>query len=158
MPTLSNEEVLAFLQEPGHLVRIATVDEHGQAHNTPVWFVMDQGKVLVTPRERSAWWAHLQRDPRACMVIDEEALPYRKVTLRGPVEVLYGVGHDDEWRDTYRRIAERYIPPAAADRYLTDTWDEPRALVAMTLVGATTWRMPLAGEPAESRWAPRYYH
>ena len=158
MPKMSDAEVEAFLDEPGHLLRIATVDADGHPSVTPIWYVHEDGRLLVTPRERSSWWADLQRDPRVCVVVDEDALPYRKVIARGTIEVVHGPGEDDAWRDRYRRIAERYVGPDGADAYLRATWDEPRALLAIGLEGATTWRMPVAGEAPEGIWAARYYH
>lgn len=160
MPTLTPSEVVAFLTEPGHLVRLATVDGSGAPRVVPIWFLYESGRLLLTPRERSAWWGDLQRDPRCALVVDEEALPYRKVVARGPVSVVFDVGHDDEWRDTYRRIAARYVGEDGGEAYIQATIDEPRALLAFPLdpAACTTWRMPLPGEDPKSMWAPRYYH
>ena len=152
--------MIAFLTEPGHLVRLATVDESGAPRVVPIWFAYEDGLVYVTPRERSAWWADLQRDPRCALVIDEEALPYRKVVARGAVTVVHGPGSDDAWRDLYRRIAARYVGEEAGEAYIQTTIAEPRALLSFPLdpSSATTWRMPLPGEDPKGIWAPRYYH
>ena len=99
MPRMTTQEVDEFLTEPGHLVRIGTVDADGLPLVVPTWFMLHEGMVVVTPRARSEWFGHLQRDPRVCFTIDEEPLPYRKVVLRGPVSVVHDLGHDDDWRD-----------------------------------------------------------
>lgn len=160
MPTLTRDEVISFLSEPGHLVRLATVDEAGAPRVVPIWFVFEEQRIWMTPRERSAWWGDLQRDPRAALVVDDEAPPYRKVIARGSIEIVHRPGEDDAWRDRYRRIACRYVPEAGADAYLTATHDEPRALVALDVDPSTvtTWRMPVEGEDPTGIWAPRYYH
>jgi nitroimidazol reductase NimA-like FMN-containing flavoprotein (pyridoxamine 5'-phosphate oxidase superfamily) len=160
MPKLTAEEVVAFLTEPGHLVRLATVDATGAPRVVPIWFVFEEDRIWMTPRERSAWWADVQGDQRVALVIDEEAAPYRKVIARGAVEIVYRPGDDDEWRDRYRRIATRYTPEEWADAYLQNTHDEPRALLAFDLdpASVTTWRMPTAGEDPKGIWAARYYH
>ena len=160
MPRLRPEEVRAFLGEPEHLVRLATVDDDGAPHVVPIWFVFEDDRIWITPRERSTWWGHVQREPRVAMVIDEEASPYRKVIVRGPIEIVHGLGEDDAWRDRYRRIACRYTPDEWADAYLTNTHDEPRALLALDCNPSTvtTWRMPVAGEDPKGIWADRYYH
>ena len=160
MPKLLPNEVEAFLGEPGHLVRLATVDADGAPHVVPIWFVYEGQRIWMTPRERSTWWPNVQREPRVAVVIDEEPPPYRKVIVRGAVEIVHGLGEDDAWRDRYRRIATRYVPEDAADAYLTTTHDEPRALLALDCDPATvtTWRMPVAGEDPKGIWAPRYYH
>jgi nitroimidazol reductase NimA-like FMN-containing flavoprotein (pyridoxamine 5'-phosphate oxidase superfamily) len=161
MPGLTPDEADAFLREPGHLVRIGTVDDAGVPLVVPIWFILRDGALLVTPRERSAWLAHLRRDPRVCMTIDESGPPNRKVVARGTARFVFDLGHDDEWRGIYRDIALRYVPESWADAYLADTHDEPRALVALDLADAevTTWRMPSRpGESPLAVWAPKYYH
>ena len=160
MPQLPRADAEAFLTEAGHLVRIATTDGDGSPLVIPAWFIYEDGRILFTPRERSTWRRNLERDPRACLLIDEEQPPYRKVVARGQVEVVHPLGADDEWRDVYRRIAMRYVPEAWADAYLADTHDEPRSLLGLDLSTArlTTWRMPLGGEDPLAVWAPRYYH
>ncbi len=161
MPALAHDEVGAFLAEPRHLVRIGTVDEDGAPLVVPAWFIVLDGTFLVTPRERSAWLAHLRRDGRVCLTVDEGDSPYRKVILRGAVRIVNDVGSDDQWRDVYRAITLRYVPEEWANAYLSDTHDEPRALLGLDVAHAeiTTWRMP--GQPGEDPlavWAPRYYH
>lgn len=160
MPKLLPDEVRAFLEEPGHLVRLATVDPDGAPHVVPIWFVFEEDRLWMTPRERSSWWGHVQHDQRVAAVVDEEASPYRKVIVRGAVEIVHGLGEDDAWRDRYRRIATRYTPEEWADAYLTNTHDEPRALLALDCdpASVTTWRMPLQGEDPTGIWAKRYYH
>ena len=76
-----------------------------------------------------------------------------------PVWFLYEDGEDDEWRDLYRRIARRYGDERSMEYYITETVDQPRALVAIELAKAkvTTWRMPRENEPYTGIWAKRYY-
>ena len=47
----------------------------------------------------------------------------------------------------------------AADYYLSETRDQPRALIAVERARAkvTTWRMPNDDEPYIGIWARRYY-
>lgn len=160
MPALSPDEVEAFLGEREHLVRIATVDATGAPHVVPAWFLYREGRILMTPRERSSWWGHVQREPRVALTVDEGEPPYRKVVVRGAAEVLNQPGDDDAWRDVYRQLTCRYVSEQAADAYLTSTWQEPRALLAVPCdpAAVTTWRMPLAGEDPRGIWAARYYH
>lgn len=159
MPPLTHSERDAFLTPPGILCRIATVKPDGAPHVTPVWFLYEEGCVFVTPRAESAWLAHLRRDPRVALTIDEEAHPYRKVTIEGVAEIWHDLGDDDAWRERYRRIAERYVPEAAAEHYIQETIDQPRALFAVPLATSRvrTWRMPVQGEPYSGIWHERYY-
>jgi nitroimidazol reductase NimA-like FMN-containing flavoprotein (pyridoxamine 5'-phosphate oxidase superfamily) len=83
MPKLSPDEVDAFLDERGHLLRVATVDADGHPSVVPIWFVRVGDDILFTPRGPSVFLANIRRDPRVGLSIDEDALPYRKVTVRG---------------------------------------------------------------------------
>jgi PPOX class probable F420-dependent enzyme len=159
MPKLSDSELEAFLEERGVLMRIATVREDGAPAVTPIWFLFEEGAVWFTPRKHSSWFADLRRDPRVALCIDEQPLPYRKVILEGRAELVFDLGEDDAWRNRYRRIAGRYVPPEAADAYIEDTVDQPRALYRLPLASATvrSWRMPLEGEDRAGIWHQRYY-
>lgn len=158
MPKMTSIEIAAYLDAPGRLVRIGTVDEDGLPLVVPTWFVVEDGVLMVTPRERSGWFANLRRSPKGCFTVDGDGC---QVVVRGMCKTIHDLGHDHEWRDAYRRVTLRYLPEAAADAYLTDTWDEPRALLGIALDDAqvTTWRFPMKpGEDWLDVWAPRYYH
>ncbi len=161
MPKLTESEASIFLDEPGHLLRVATVDADGMPRNVPIWYLVDRRRLVFTPRVHSVFLANLLRDPRVGLTIDEDSLPYRKVTVQGVADLLYAPGADDEWRDTYRAIASRYIPVEAAEAYVQNTIDQPRALLGVSLDAPSSrvlsWRMPLEGEAASGIWARRYY-
>ncbi|MDH3679250.1 MAG: pyridoxamine 5'-phosphate oxidase family protein [Acidimicrobiia bacterium] len=159
MPKLTDAELHDFLDEGSHLLRLATIDADGMPRLVPVWYTHRDGSILFTPRAESVFLANLRRDPRLALSIDEDPLPYRKVSVQGRAEIVHEIGTDDQWRDIYREIACRYIEPEAADRYLTATIDQPRALVAVDLADSevSTWRMPIDDEPGTGIWARRYY-
>lgn len=164
MPKLTSNEIADFLDEPGHLLRLATVDDDGMPRISPVWCTYHRsddgrGSMLFTPRERSVFFANLRRDPRIALSIDEDALPYRKVSVQGSARIVHDLGDDDAWRDIYREIACRFIPEANADGYLAATHDQPRALLSVDLDDAvvTSWRMPVDGESGTGIWAAQYY-
>ncbi len=159
MPKLTEQECRDFLTERGHLARIATISASGAPSVVPVWFIFENGKVLITPRKHSVFLANIRRDPRVAVTIDEEAGSYRKVLFEGKADILFEIGQDRQWDDVYRRIACRYVDEASADYYLTETKDQPRALIGVDSAKAkiTTWRMPSANEPYSGIWARRYY-
>jgi PPOX class probable F420-dependent enzyme len=161
MPKLNDADVRNFLAEPGHLARIGTTDADGMPRVLPLWFQVEGDRLYFTPREPAVIWHNIVRDPRVGISIDEEASPYRKVTIQGVVEIVHPPGEDDRWRDRYRTIAGRYTPQEWADAYVDGTDDQPRALCAVDLAAVTTrtstWRMPLAGEDPTGIWARRYY-
>ena len=161
MPKLTTTEIDAFLNERGHLLRVATVDDDGFPRVVPIWFIRDGDDLLFTPRGPSVFLANIRRDPRIGLSIDEDPLPYRKVTVRGTARIVHEPGNDNAWRDLYRSIAKRYVDDDVADPYVDNTIDQPRALIAvpMTAAGstATTWRMPVGDEDGTGIWHRRYF-
>jgi PPOX class probable F420-dependent enzyme len=159
MPVMTAAAASAFLDEPGHLVRLATVDADGMPRVVPIWFIHRGGEIFFTPRGPSVFLANIRRDPRVGLSVDEEPLPYRKVTVQGTARIVHDLGDDDVWRDLYREIACRYIDKERADAYVGATIDQPRALLAVALAGAkvTTWVMPDADEDQTGIWHRRYY-
>lgn len=159
MPKLSDPERDVFLTEPGVLLHLATLAPDGRPEVAPIWFVFEEGAIWFTPRAKSAWLGHLRRDPRVSLAIDEQPLPYRKVLIDGRAELVHDLGADDLWRERYRRIARRYVPPEAAEQYVQDTIDQPRALWRVELAKARvrTWRMPVGDESGTGIWHARYY-
>lgn len=159
MPKLTQIEIDEFLAERNHLARIATVRADGAPSVVPVWFIYERGHVLITPRKHSTFLTNIRNDPRVAITIDEDTGLYRKVLVEGTARMLHEVGEDRKWDDIYRRIACRYVDEAAADFYLSETRDQPRALIGVEWNTAitTTWRMPKADEPYSGIWAKRYY-
>jgi nitroimidazol reductase NimA-like FMN-containing flavoprotein (pyridoxamine 5'-phosphate oxidase superfamily) len=159
MPRLTSAERAAFLAEPGVLMRIAVVRADGSPLVTPIWFIHEDDAIYFTPRAHSEWYGCLKRDPRVALCIDEQPLPYRKVTAEGKAELIHDLGDDDLWRERYRRIARRYVPSDAAEAYIHTTIDQPRALfrVAFADANVRAWRMPLGDEPGDGIWHQRYY-
>ena len=159
MPKLTADERDAFLAEPGILMRVAVVRADGSPLVTPIWFLFEAGCIYFTPREKSEWFACLRRDPRISLCIDEQPLPYRKVIVEGVAELLFDVGVDDEWRDLYQRIAEKYVGVQGAHAYVQNTIDQPRGLFKVALDDAkvTSWRMPVESEDGMGIWHDRYY-
>ncbi len=159
MPNLTSQERTEFLNEPGVLMRIAVVREDGRPLVTPIWFLYEDDAIYFTPREKSEWFACLRRDPRVALCIDGQPLPYRKVLAEGAAHLKFDVGHDDEWRDLYRRIACRYVDEEGAEAYVQNTIDQPRGLYVLPLSEAkvSTWRMPYPDEDGMGIWHDRYY-
>jgi PPOX class probable F420-dependent enzyme len=159
MPVMSDAERDAFLEKPGILMRIATVAPDGRPLVVPIWFIREGDRIYFTPRQASEWLAHVRQNPNVALCIDDQNPPYRKVVVRGVARIVHELGQDDAWRDLYRRIARRYVPPEAADGYVDITDDQPRALLAVSLAESEvrSWRMPTEGEPQKGIWADRYY-
>jgi hypothetical protein len=141
-------------------LRIGTIDAEGYPSVLPIWFIRQGDDIIFTRRGPAAFLADIRRDPRVGLSIDEDPLPYRKVTIRGMARIVHEPGNDDVWRDLYRQTAKRYVEADAADAYVDNTIDQPRALLAVSMndadVRITTWRMPV-GDEDTGIWHRRYY-
>lgn len=159
MPKLSQKEQASFLSERGVILRLAVTRQDGSPLVTPIWYLYKNDSIYFTPRQRSEWFTCLRANASAALCIDEARLPYRKVLIEGAAELVHDVGHDDDWRDTYRDIAERYLPKEGAEEYIRNTIEEPRGLYRLALSSAKvrSWRMPVDGEKGEGIWHQRYY-
>ena len=116
MPKLTDAERDAFLDEAGILMRIATVAPDGRPLVVPIWFIRVGDEIRFTPRRASEWLGHIRENPDVALCIDEQNAPYRKVVVRGRARIVHELGEDDAWRDLYRRIARRYVPPRGGRR------------------------------------------
>jgi pyridoxamine 5'-phosphate oxidase-like protein len=160
-PTYSHgmtpEEVDAFLGSPDStwLCRLAFLKEDGWPSSTPMWYQWRDGSFFVVGRKRSAWVQDLIRDPRCCVLVDEEAIPpeggLRKVIARCRATVVEGpvVAEGSQWVAVADEMAGRYHGEAAREslrfsygweRYLVRLDPEPD--------GMTTWQ--------GVGWAKRY--
>lgn len=159
MPFLTKRERQEFLDQPGVLMHIACVRADGSPLVTPIWFLCENDAIYFTPRAQSEWFACLKQNPRVSLCIDEQPMPYRKVVLDGLAELVHDVGDDHKWRDLYLRTAKRYTSEAAAQAYIQNTIDQPRALYRVVIADSTirTWRMPVEGEAPQGIWHERYY-
>ena len=83
--TMTPDEIRAFLSHVTRTAKLATCGPGGQPHVMPVWFVLDGEDLVFTTWRDSVKGRNLRRDPRAAVVVDEEAAPYAFVHIRGPV-------------------------------------------------------------------------
>jgi PPOX class probable F420-dependent enzyme len=109
---LTIEDLGGFLDEP-HVAVLATLRPDGSVLLSPIWYEWRDAGFNLWVAKDNAKTKHLQRDPRATIVVSESEAPLRGVELRGTVRFI-----DQDVTLTARRIAARYIGEADA---ATDT-------------------------------------
>jgi PPOX class probable F420-dependent enzyme len=114
MRTMSTDEARAFLADGVRTAKLATTRADGAPDVIPVWFVLDGDQIVFTCSGSSVKARNLARDPRAALVVDDEAFPHAFVTVRGTVEVAVRPADLRAWTT---RIAERYVGAARAEEY-----------------------------------------
>lgn len=73
-----------------HVARLATIDEDGYPHVTPLWFVFEDGSFHLTSDSDRPHVARIRANPKVGLVIDTEAAmrpdgerPNRQVRITG---------------------------------------------------------------------------
>jgi PPOX class probable F420-dependent enzyme len=94
-------EVQAFLYERRFGV-LSTINNDGSPQQTVMWFMLEDGAIVMNTRRGRKKDRNLVRDPRASLCVEEEL---RYVTIRGRIEI-----DDDPKRgqETIRALATRY--------------------------------------------------
>jgi PPOX class probable F420-dependent enzyme len=113
-----NEEQAAFLAEPNVAI-LSTVDGEGRPHAAPVWYLFDDGEIVVSTGRGSQKHVNIQRNPGVALTVDRDTLPYYAVTVLGEAEVGPRLSQDDRLR-----LAGRYLGKDVGRRYVESTQDE----------------------------------
>lgn len=114
MPKMSDGEWRAFVSAGTRTGKLASTRADGGPHVAPVWFILDGDDLVFMTGERTVKGRNLRRDPRVCLVVDDEDPPYAFVQITGTVALsddlaeLTRLGHP---------ISTRYMGPARADEY-----------------------------------------
>ena len=94
------------------LAVLATYRRDGTVLLSPVWHEWRDGGFHVVTRTDDVKAKHLQRDPRASIVVCEHSPPYRGVEVRGIAQlVTAGVA------EVVKRVASRYLGVQAGGAY-----------------------------------------
>lgn len=94
------------------LAVLATYRRDGTVLLSPVWHEWRDGGFDVVTRSDDVKAKHLQRDPRASIVVCEHSPPYRGVEVRGFAQlVTAGVA------EVVKRVASRYLGVQAGGAY-----------------------------------------
>ena len=114
--SMSREEREAFLADV-HIGVVSVIEGERGPLTVPVWYSYEPGGELVfvtgaTSRKAAA----LELASRATFLVQSEELPYKYVSVEGPVEV----GPADIEKHL-RPIARRYLGVEGADGYLAAT-------------------------------------
>ena len=115
---MREDEIRAFLSHGTRTAKVAWVGSTGQAHVTPVWFLVDDAaeslEIVFSTGAESAKGRAIVRDPRISLVVDDERPPFAFVQLTGPVAVDDDL---DRLLDWATRIGRRYMGPERADEF-----------------------------------------
>jgi PPOX class probable F420-dependent enzyme len=107
-------ETREFLSYGTRTAKLATTMADGSPHVMPVWFVLDGEELVFNTNANTVKGRNLRRDPRAAVVVDDEAAPYAFVHIRGVVTLSED---PDELLRFATVIGGRYMGPEKAEEF-----------------------------------------
>ncbi|MFV1971607.1 MAG: PPOX class F420-dependent oxidoreductase [Acidimicrobiia bacterium] len=105
--TMTNAEITVFLTEGAKVLQLATIGKDGAPHQAPMWFTMDDGKIVFRSFTKSQKIVNLMRDPRLSVLVEagDGYAQLQGVMIRGTATLVtdpqYVLG-------IYGRLAARY--------------------------------------------------
>ena len=117
--TMTKEEREAFLADVHVGVISVAEDGHGPL-TVPVWYSYERGgEIRIITARRSRKGQLLERAGRFSLCAQTETLPYKYVSVEGPIVTIEEA---DLERDR-RPLARRYLGAEGGDRYIESTRD-----------------------------------
>ncbi|MGD9571630.1 MAG: PPOX class F420-dependent oxidoreductase [Thermoleophilia bacterium] len=111
---MSDGERREFLAAGARTGKLATVRADGRPHVAAIWFVTDGDDLVFNTGAGTVKGRNLRRDPRASLLVDDEAPPFSYVRVDGTVEISEDLDQMLVWAT---RIAGRYMGADQADAY-----------------------------------------
>jgi PPOX class probable F420-dependent enzyme len=109
-----SDDVISFLSAGTRTGKLGYVAADGRPLIAPVWFLVEDGRLVFNTGADTAKGRALQRDPRVVLVVDDERPPFSFVQVQGTAELSE---NDPDLRGTATRIAARYVGEQRADEY-----------------------------------------
>ncbi|KRT76803.1 MAG: F420-dependent enzyme [Armatimonadetes bacterium CSP1-3] len=81
-PAGYTDRVRAFLGKP-HVAVLATVGPAGRLQATPVWFLVEDGQILINTSRGRAKLRNMEANPRVALTIVDQNDPYAYVEIQG---------------------------------------------------------------------------
>lgn len=88
LPAMNEAELISFFDQVT-IGRLATHNEDGSIHITPIFFRYDQGKILMATQAPSRKVRNIQRDKRVSVLVDIPVVPFRGALVYGTAELDY---------------------------------------------------------------------
>ena len=115
---LAVEELGDLLDLP-LLAVLATYRRDGSVLLSPVWHEWRDGGFSVVTGSDGIKAKHLQREPRAAIVVGEHVRPYRGIEVHATARLV-----TDGVDEVVRRIATRYLGNSEGARYAEEAGDD----------------------------------
>ena len=88
--TMNESEIQNFLSSGAKVLQVATLGKDGSPHLAPMWFVMDDGKVVFRSFSKSQKIVNMMRDPRISVLAEagDTYAELQGVMIRGTARLV----------------------------------------------------------------------
>ena len=111
LPAMTEEELVSFFDK-ALFARLATINEDGTVHITPIFFKYENGQFLMASQDPSRKIRNIKRNKNVTVLIDTTDVPFKGALIYGTAELDY----EDV---VHKRITifERRLSPEDAETY-----------------------------------------
>jgi len=115
-------KVLAFL-DGRRFGKLGTVMRDGSPHVTPIWYMLDEGKLIVNTTVERVKYFNIRRDNRVCLLVDD-GYPYVIIFGRGRI------ARERDGRKDIESLAIRYQGEEKGRKAARGVyWKQPRVSI-----------------------------
>jgi PPOX class probable F420-dependent enzyme len=114
-----NEAKKEALLEEANIIVFTSLDAKGRPHSTPVWYLYDNGEIIISVGKDEQKHKNVARNPNVSVVIDRRQMPYYAVMIYGTAEIGPALSQEDRLR-----LAVRYLGADLGQRYAEMTKGE----------------------------------
>ena len=102
----SDGEIQEFLTQR-HIAKISTIGTDGFPHTVPIWFLYENGEILMCTNDETVKIRNLKNNKNVCVLIDAAlgGFKIRGALFQGRAEIITG----EEARKINRRIHVKYM-------------------------------------------------
>jgi PPOX class probable F420-dependent enzyme len=109
-----SEKVVDFLSAGTRTGMLGYVAADGRPLVAPVWFIVEDGRLVFNTNRETSKGRALERDPRVVICVDDPHPPYSFVQVQGVAEVTED---PEKLLDIATRTGARYMGAAKAEEF-----------------------------------------
>jgi PPOX class probable F420-dependent enzyme len=119
-------EAEKFLRREKLIGKISTVMKDGSPHVTPIWYMVEDGKILVNTTTGRVKYFNIKRDNRVCFLVEDG---YPHVIIFGRARIA----PERDGKKDIQTLAIMYTGEAQGRKSAREIyWKQPRATIEIT--------------------------
>jgi PPOX class probable F420-dependent enzyme len=109
-----------------HIGEIATSMKDGSPHLTPIWYMLEDGKLIINTTTKRVKYHNIERDNRVCLLVEDG---YQHVIVFGKARIA----KERDGKKDIETLAIRYTGEEQGKKSARNIyWKQPRATIEIT--------------------------